>query len=81
MQNTGSSDGKEGQQQPSSGLPVAKYFDVLEVDEDYVKMSEFVTAKLGTFENGRAFYEFNREEEDLLYYKEVVRMNKVSVYN
>ena len=54
---------------------------MLEVDEDNVQMSKFIEKTLGsrTFENGRAFYEFT-DEEDLIYYKEVVKeqRNKVS---
>ena len=42
-------------------------------DEDNIRMSTFVQNKLSvdSFENGSAFYEFV-QEEDLLYYKEVV---------
>ena len=55
-------------------------FLVVEVDEDYVQMSEFITKKLknsrfenSRFENGHAFYEFTKEEV-LLYYKDVIHM-------
>ena len=48
-------------------------FYVLKVDENNVRMSEFVKMKIGSFENGRAFYEF-KQPEDLLYYKEVVHV-------
>ena len=56
-------------------------FFVLKVDEDNVQMSDFVKKVLKLkFENGRAFYEFTRTEEDLLYYREVVRMHKVITF-
>lgn len=48
-------------------------FYVLRVDENNVRMSEFVKMKIGSFENGRAFHEF-KQPEDLLYYKEVVHV-------
>ena len=53
---------------------------MLRVGEDNVQMSKFIKNELGlqTFENGRAFYEFNREE-DLNYYKEVVKVQKDQV--
>ena len=55
-------------------------FHMLRVGEDNVQMSEFIKNELDlrTFENGRAFYEFNREE-DLNYYKEVVKVEKDQV--
>ena len=54
-------------------------FYVLKVNEDYVQMSDFVKKNLGVkFENGKAFYELT-QEEDLLFYKEVVQMPKVMV--
>ena len=46
------------------------------VDEDNAQMSEFVRHKLGSFMNGKAFYEFTQKEEDLSYYKEVVNVQK-----
>ena len=48
-------------------------FKLMTVDEDNVRMSEFITRdmNLAVFENGKAFYEFN-ECEDFLYFKEVV---------
>ena len=49
-------------------------FYVLKVDENNVRMSEFVKMKIGSFENGRAFYEF-KQPEDLLHYKEVVHVS------
>ena len=36
-------------------------------------MSEFIRMKIGSFENGKAFYEF-KEPEDLACYKEVVHI-------
>ena len=51
-------------------------FQVLTVDEDNVQMSKFVKQKLGSFMNGKAFYEFTQKEEDLSYYKEVVNVQK-----
>ena len=57
------------------------YFYVLKVDEDNVQMSDFVKRALGVtkFENGRGYYEFTQMEmeDNFLFYKEVVRMNKV----
>ena len=50
-------------------------FQVMKVDEDNIQMSRFIEKTLGTFENGRAFYEFTGEE-DLIYYKEVVKVQK-----
>ena len=46
-------------------------FHVLKVDKNNVRMSEFIRIKIGSFENGKAFYEF-KEPEDLSCYKEVV---------
>lgn len=63
---------------------ISRKFTLLEVDEDNIRLSVFVKSKLGcnSFENGRAFYEFN-QEEDLLYYKEVVLLptNKDNIKN
>jgi hypothetical protein len=58
-------------------------FHVLKVDEDNVQMSHFIERKLPNlkFENGKAFYEFTETEEDLLCYRDVVRMNKPKVYS
>ena len=52
-------------------------FHVLEVNEENVRMSEFVKRKLkiSSFERGRAFYEFTLKE-DLPYCRKVVRMTK-----
>ena len=45
---------------------------MLTVDENCVRMSDFIDKKLGVeFTNGHAFYEFKRLE-DLDYYKEVI---------
>ena len=56
---------------------------MLTVDENYVQMSSFImkNLKIESFENGRAFYEFT-DEEDLIYYKEVVNglRKKVILY-
>ena len=41
-------------------------------------MSSFIKQNLGSFENGRAFYEFT-DEEDFLHYKEVVKVLKGQV--
>ena len=47
---------------------------MLQVDQDNVQMANFVEERLKIkFENGRAFYEFT-QMEDLLYYRDVVRM-------
>ena len=34
----------------------------MEVDEDNVRLSQFVRKIFGSFENGRAFYEFSQQE-------------------
>lgn len=46
---------------------------VLTVDEDCVRMSDFIKKKLrvAEFTNGHAFYEFKRSE-DLDFYKEII---------
>ena len=45
---------------------------MLTVDEDRVRMSDFIKNELGVeFTSGHAFYEFKRPE-DLDYYKEVL---------
>ena len=56
-------------------------FRVLKVGGDNVQMSKFIKneLRLRTFENGRAFYEFNCDE-DLNYYKEIVKVPKNQVY-
>ena len=50
---------------------------------DNVQMSDFVKRAIGVieFDNGRAYYEFTQTEEDLVFYKEVVRMHKVMPNN
>ena len=53
-------------------------FHLLKVDEDNVRMSEFVKRKVSKFENGKAFYELT-ESEDLLYYKEVIHLELKNV--
>ena len=55
-------------------------FHVLKVDENYVQMSNFIikNLKIESFENCRAFYEFT-DEEDFIYYKEVVKEQKKKV--
>ena len=45
------------------------------MDEDNVRMSEYIKQQLGVYEKGAAFYEFVRSE-DLLSYKEVVHVPK-----
>ena len=54
-------------------------FHVLKVDKNNVRMSEFIKTKLGSFETGKAFYEF-KQPEDLSLYKEVVHV-PVDIYN
>ena len=59
---------------------------VMDVDQNCVRMSEFIETKLKCqYENGRAFYEVmeNDSEEDLLYCKKVLRpqTNKVFSYS
>ena len=46
---------------------------MLKVEKDNMRMSSFVKQNLGSFENGRAFYEFT-SEEDFLHYEEVVKV-------
>ena len=48
-------------------------FHVLKVDQNNIRMSDFVKKKIGTFENGKIFYEF-KQDEDLPCYKEVVHV-------
>ena len=55
-------------------------FMVLDVDQDCVRMTKFIETKLNCkFEDGRAFYEVIKNEENLLYYKKILRpqTNKV----
>ena len=54
-------------------------FYVLKVDKNNIRMSKFVRAKIGSFDNGKAFYEF-KQHEYLPCYKEVVHV-PMSVYN
>ena len=59
---------------------IEEWFHVLRVDENNVRMSAFIERKLKLkFENGRAFHEFTETEEDLLCYRDVVRMKKVCI--
>jgi hypothetical protein len=54
---------------------------VLEVEEDCVRMSKFIETKLGhdcQYEDGKAFYEAEKEE-DLLYCKKILRPQKEQV--
>ena len=51
-------------------------YTLLQVDVDCVRMSKFIEKKLECkFEDGKAFYEVTESdsEEDLLYYKKVLR--------
>ena len=47
---------------------------VLQVDENNVRMSDFIKKRGKSFENGNAFYEYDshHHEEDLMYYKDVI---------
>ena len=54
-------------------------FRIMEVDKDNdnVRMSDFIKDQNNSlFENGKAFYEFTGNKEDLLYYKEVVHISQ-----
>ena len=54
-------------------------YSVLEVDRDYVRMSEFIETKPEChYEDGKVFYEAGNEE-DLLYYKKILRPQKEEV--
>ena len=54
-------------------------YTVIEVDEDCVRMSKFIRTKLNhKYEDGRAFYAAEKEE-DLLYYKKILRPKKEEV--
>jgi hypothetical protein len=56
-------------------------YSVLEVDEDNVRLSKFIETKLGCrYEDGKAFYETDKEE-DLLYYKKILRPSMEEVNN
>ena len=65
-------------QSPKHGHQTFILFEV-ERDEDKIRMSTFIKKKLSvdSFENGSAFYEFV-QEEDLLYYTEVVLLPTTS---
>ena len=45
------------------------------MEEDNVRMSEYIKQRLGVYEKGAAFYEFV-QREDLLSYKEVLYVPK-----
>ena len=52
---------------------------LLEVDEDCVRMSTFIETKLKCqYEDEKAFYEAEKEE-DLLYYKKILHPKKMEV--
>ena len=54
-------------------------YSVLEADEDHVRMSKFIEAKLDCqYEDGKAFYEAEKEV-DLLYCKKNLRPQKEEV--
>ena len=53
-------------------------FQVLKVDEENVRMSTFIRNKLGSFEKGRAFFEFT-EKEDLPFCRKAIRENNNSL--
>ena len=56
-------------------------YEVVQVDEDNVRMSKFIEEKLNCqFEDGRAFYEANENEEDFLHYRKILRPDKGEVY-
>ena len=57
-------------------------YTVLEVDRNNVRMSKFIETKLKCqFEDGKAFYEVTEDEEDLLYYKKILRPQTKEVYS
>ena len=61
-------------------------YKVLEVDQDCVRLSKFIEAKLKCqYEDGKAFYEVTEDDidEDLLYCKKILRLqtNEVFSYN
>ena len=45
------------------------------MDEENVRMSEFVKQKVGDYKKGEAFYEFT-QEEDLASYREILHVPK-----
>ena len=52
-----------------------------ESDDDRVRLSKFIETKLGCqYEDGNAFYEVTENEEDLLYYKKILRPKKNEVF-
>ena len=57
-------------------------YSVLEVEQDCVRMSKFIETKLNCkFEDGKAFYEVTENEEDLLYYKKILRPQKDEIFS
>ena len=55
-------------------------FRALQVDEDNVRMSDFITKRIGTFERGKAFYEFQQgDKEDLLCCRKAIRITDKKV--
>ena len=54
-------------------------FRVLEVDEDNVRMSEFIRRKPDCFEKGKVFYEFS-EKEDLMCCRKTIRVPDAKVH-
>ena len=47
---------------PQNPKHVEGKFAILEVDEDNVRLSEFVREKFGSFDSAKAFYEFVKPE-------------------
>ena len=57
---------------------------VLEVDQDCVRLSNFIEAKLNCqYEDGKAFYEVTEDdsEENLLYCKKILRPQTNEVFS
>ena len=53
-------------------------FHVRKVEEENIRMSVFVKNNFGSFERGRAFYEFI-QKEDLLFWTKAIRMKKGNI--
>ena len=50
-------------------------FRALQVQVDNVRMSDFITKEIGSFERGKAFYEFKAgDKEDLLCCRKAIRI-------
>ena len=47
---------------------------MLKVGQNNIRMSEFIKAEIGSFENGKVFYEFRKADEDLSCCKEVIHV-------